>query len=149
MEEFYRHAREVHGSVENACFEATSVKVPPEFVMERMEKLKCFDAEYADGVLTLRRMVGVSGDEIAEKYYLDIWNCHGVLRCPHDHAGEEYRAVGEGRFSVPPCVRAKSDRRLADLLWDVLEDWGGAINMSGHYRFDDEHVLRFKRLMKR
>lgn len=138
-EEFYRHAVKEHGSIENAVYEIERRQARPDEILNISGFV---EAEYDSGMLRVKKLRGVADS----KFYIDVWNCHGVL-----HLGWEDEEVVElesGYFSVPKRIYRKDiDAKLANICFQVLEDRGGAINMSGRYYLDDEHIKRLLELV--
>jgi len=83
-------------------------------------------------------------------WVVDVWNCRGVLK---------RRTWGVGYGSIPPApcvwvdlgwftvpVREGADltdeesAEVVDLLFDVLDHRGGALNMSGFYPVSEEEI---------
>jgi len=82
-------------------------------------------------------------------WVVDVWNCHGVLK-------QDTWGVGYGSIPPAPCVwvdldwftvpvregadlTAEEAEGVQELLSDILEHRGGALNISGFYPvYDDE-----------
>ena len=144
-EEFYGHATEEHGSIENAIYEVEERRVTPEElneILRDVDKLAGFiEAQYEDGVLRIKRLRGV----VDPNFRIDVWDCAGTLLLRPD---DDEDTVAIGHFRVPRRIyRPEIEKELEELCWQVLEDRGGAINMSGIYYLDEEHVERLRRIV--
>ena len=141
-EDFYRHAVEEHGSVENTIYEVEERKVTPEElneILKDVDKLAGFiEAQYENGILRIKKLRGVANPN----YRIDVWNCTGTLLLKPD---DDEDTVAIGYFRVPRRIyRPEIEKELEELCWQVLEDRGGAINMSGIYYLDEEHVRKLR-----
>jgi len=130
--EFYKHAKEVHGGIENAIYKV--VEKPMSF--EDFKRISGFvEAEYENGIAKLKILRGVAD----YNYYIDVWDCKGKL-----HLGwkeEEGGWVDIGYFLIPKRIYREEVREdIEKICFQVLEDRGGAINQSGKYYLDDEHI---------
>jgi len=79
--------------------------------------------------------------------FIDVWDCRGRLYMgkPEEEEWEEL-----GWFSVPKRIfRPEIAEELENLLWQVIEDRGGAINMSGRYYLDKEHIEELNKIIRK
>ncbi|ADC64698.1 hypothetical protein Ferp_0524 [Ferroglobus placidus DSM 10642] len=133
-EEFFKHAVEEHGSIEEAIYEIEEIRGEP---TEALNVPGFIEAEYDSEVLRVKKLRGVADN----RYFIDVHDCHGRL-----HFGvvkDDWKKIGDGWFSVPGLLYRKDiEKELEKICWMVLEDRGGAINISGKYYLDDEHIGR-------
>jgi len=110
-EEFYKHTKEEHKSIENTVYETTEVKVEPNKLQEYLERIgyDIISAEY-DGTtktLKIKKLRGVYNP----KYYINVWDCRGTL-----HLGKDEEMEDIGFFKVPKRLLKKFSKDELDLL---------------------------------
>ena len=140
-EEFYKHAKEKHGGIENTVYEIEEIKVEPNELQKYLEKIGygIIAAEY-DGTTKTLKMKKIRGVYDLE-YYINVWDCRGIL-----HLGKEEEMEDIGFFKVPKRLLKKfSKDEIEEICFEILEDRGGAINMSGIYYLDEEHVRKLEK----
>ena len=145
--EFYSHAREVHGSLEEAIYTIEKIRVPKDKAHEILQKMQYWtiaevkvEVEGEEAIITVKKLRGVG----QSRTYINVWDCHGTLVI--DDKEEETESIGY--FSVPKRIITNENKdKLEKLLWQVLEDNGSAINMSGIYYLDKEHLEELEKLI--
>jgi len=98
-------------------------------------------------------------DKFSE-WSIDVWNCHGVLKktkwglgygsTPELPESAEWKDIGY--FSIPVVkgsdVSEMEVEKIEKILFDVLHDRGGAINMSGFYPVFKEEMEKIQKILK-
>ncbi|RLI75792.1 hypothetical protein DRO97_02375 [Archaeoglobales archaeon] len=146
-EEFYQHIRDKHGSIEEAIYEIVELQLNPKeftnFIKEITKKVPGFiECEYDGKVAKIRKLRGV----IDNNFHISVWDCKGTLICGHMNDAED--TIEVGYFNIPKRIyKPEYEKELENLCWEVIEDRGGAINISGIYYLDEEHIKKLTELV--
>lgn len=129
--EFYRHVYDVHnGDFEN-LEEKEIIHATRETLSEVLKKIKGYAEVENRGEEILIKIT-----RFPSEWYINVWNCRGTLYCGKEDCNVEYET--RDYFRIPKCIIGDYNK-IVDLLWQVIEDRGGGINISGLYYFDEEH----------
>jgi len=81
-----------------------------------------------------------------DDWSIDVWNCHGVLKKAEWGLGygsepenEKIKWEDVGWFTIPlkknARITKKERKKIEEILFNALDNVGGAINWSGFYPF--------------
>ena len=84
------------------------------------------------------------------EWYLCVWNCKGELRKKWEKEPEHWLDIGYFKVPVKEKVTLTQEEieKFEQLLFDVLDEQGGAINISGLYPVSDYYIEQINTILK-